>query len=87
MESPTYLDIPGDMGSKCLTFGSDPVNYRGLHAFCVVCPRITSTFLNLLKRSNGEELKYTDTYQLRYSHHILLGQRHEATFNIWYHLQ
>ena len=87
MESSTYLDIPWNMGSECLTFGSDPINYRALHALCVVGPRITGTFLNLPKRSNDEELKYTGTYQLRYGHHILLGRRHETVFKIWYHLQ
>ena len=74
------------MGSEHLTFGGDPINYRALHALRVVSPRITGAFLNLLKRSKGNELKYTGTYQFHYGHYTLLVQGHEAVFEIWYHL-
>ena len=87
MKSSTYLDIPGNMRSECLTFGGDPIDYRSLHTLCVVSPRATGTFLDLLKRSNSDGFKYKDTYQLHYGHHILLGRGHEASFKIRYHLQ
>lgn len=72
MESSTYLDIPRNVGSECLALGSNPINYSGLHAFCVISPRTACAFLNLLKWSNDDELKYTSTHQLRYGHYILL---------------
>ena len=87
VEPATYLGVPGNMGSERLTFGGDPINYRALHALRVVSPRITGAFLNLLKRSNDDELKYTNTYQFRYGHYLFLGRGHDVTLEIWYHLQ
>ena len=86
MESPIYLDVPGNMGSEGLTFGSNPIDYSALHAFRVISPRTTGALLDLLKRSNDDKLKYTGTYQFRYGHHALFGRGHEVIFKIWHHL-